>query len=130
MTAILQWFAADGTTPLAQEDLGLVPPGTSLATPHVLIARNTGDSAATLVSVLIGQVGGLDLENWLSLEVQELDGAGAAVGSPLTASYSAPANVGSLPAGHALRVTVSVSVPGGAALSSEPLLCLPKVRWA
>lgn len=129
MSAVLQWFAADGTTGTGQGALGVVAPGASMSSPYLLVCKNTGDADAENVKILITQVGNLDLEGWLSLSVQEADDTGAPLGSPVTGDADDPPTFASLPAGHALNVSVSASVPGGATLSSEALLALLEAEW-
>lgn len=110
MTALIQWFEADGETPASRVDWGYIGPGQT-APDRTYIYRNTGDTPATTAALTVMPVGASDLEGWIT---------GTHDGQSFTATT--PLDIGSVPAGAEGSVTLSLAVPAGALLSSRPVM--------
>lgn len=112
MPANLEFYEADGITPSTAPNWGKVRPGQTGAV-LTRIMKNTGDAPAQAITLGLSPVGEIDLENWVTLDVG---------GRPLTAA--APLNLGDLAVGASVALTLNLTVPPNAPLSSTPAVAL------
>ena len=117
MSAQLQIFEADGTTPASPADWGTVRPGNTSAT-LTRVVKNVGDAPALAVELGFSEVGTADLETWVT---------GTVAGEPFT--YTSPRRVGDLAVGAQLSVTLTAVVPAGADPTSALLAALLYADW-
>lgn len=117
MPAQLEWFDEAGTF-LAEWTFPITSPGQTRT--QVLTYRNTGDAPATNAELEVGAVGAVDMEAWLTAEVEGVSGA---------AQAGAPLRLGDVVVGGGARVTLTLAVPLNAPLSSRPVMAACAVAY-
>lgn len=117
MAAQINWYGPDGTTLLpGQLAFGTVKPGQQAT--RTLVYRNVGDAPAEDAVLMIATVGAVDLEDWLT---------GTVGGQAF--SRAAPLSLGDLAPGAQGTVTLTLTVPQGAELSSRVLMGQPGIAY-
>lgn len=122
----LEWFESDGSTPLALENLGAIPPGDSYSglnagVAYQAVLKNTSEETIDDITISIEQNGGSISYLYLSIATGETQ---PAPGSSWHDHEDELLEIGSLEADEAVNIWIDAIIPISAPRQVEVLASL------